>query len=294
MTIGGGSVGVCLLNNTQMKFGNVADVVNFTTNGTWVWQNTAPAIASGSSTPTTLLQPQGGQVLFEALDLSALTGTVVGTGSGSNFNVSLKDCKLNASATFSTPGATGVTIQLIRCDSGATGYKSARYQYDGVETTETSITRVGGASDPTGQAQSRKIVTTANSQWLRPFKAEPYAIWNPTTGANVTVTVYGTVNAGALPNNDDIWLEIEYLGSATSPLGTMVTTTKASVLASNAAVASDGSTWNGGGSGAGWTPFKLVATLSSPQPGLAGYLHARVRAAKPSTTYYLDPKVQLS
>ena len=170
-----------------------------------------------------------------------------------------------------------MTVQLVRSDSGATAYKSARYQYEGTETTETSITRVGGASDPTGQAQSRKIVTTANSQWLRPFKAEPYAIWNAVTGANVTVTVCGTVNAGALPNNDDIWMDVEYLGSSASPLGTIVNTTKANLLAANAAVASDGSTWNGGGSGAGWSPFKLVATLSSPQPGMAGYIHVRVR-----------------
>jgi hypothetical protein len=42
------------------------------------------------------------------------------------------------------------------------------------------------------------------------------------------------------------------------------------------------------------TPFKLTTTLSAPQPGMAGYLHARVRAAKPSATYYIDPKVVLS
>jgi hypothetical protein len=206
----------------------------------------------------------------------------------------IKDCKLNATATISSPSMSGPTLQLVRSDSGAIAYKSARYTYEGTETTEASITRVGGASDPTGQAQSRKIVTTANSQWLRPFKAEPYAIWNPTAGANVTVTVYGTINAGALPNNDDIWIEVEYLSSSASTLGTIVTTTKASILAANAAVASDGSTWNGGGSGAGWLPFKLTATLSSPQPGMAGYLHARVRAAKASTTWYLDPKVVLT
>jgi hypothetical protein len=195
---------------------------------------------------------------------------------------------------FVNPTNNGQIIQIVRGDSGATAYKSARYAYEGTETTETTITRVGGASDPTGQAQSRKIVTTANSQWLRPFRAEPYAIWNPTTGANVTVTVCGTINAGTLPNNDDIWLEVEYLGSSSFPIGTIVTTTKSHLLAANAAVASDGSTWNGGGSGAGWSPFKLVAVLSSPQPGLAGYIHARIRTAKPSTTYYLDPLIVLS
>jgi hypothetical protein len=295
--LGGTTGGLMVFNKTTVSFGNVLnyidlEYVNF------IWQNTGPVLAGGSSVPNNFIVTQTSgrlcNAVLEALDLSQLTGNLFGIGFTLLGNLLIKDCKLNASAAIATPAAPGMTVQLVRCDSGATGYKSARYTYEGTETTETAITRVGGASDPTGQAQSRKIVTTANSQWLRPFKAEPYAIWNPTTSANVTVTVCGTINSGSLPNNDDIWLEVEYLGSATFPIGTMVTTTKSNVLAANAAVASDGSTWNGGGSGAGWSPFKLTATLSSPQPGMAGYLHARVRVAKPATTLYIDPQITLS
>jgi hypothetical protein len=292
------NAGTVVWNNCQVSFAAAQQYIDIGDTG-FTWQNTAPVLVSGSTVPTNLLgnsvASRLSNVILEALDLSQISTSILSvaaTNATGNFVV--KDCKLNASMTFPTPINSGQTIQSVRSDSGATGYKSARYVIEGTETTETSITRAGGASDPTGQAQSRKIVTTANSQWLRPFKAEPYAIWNPTTGANVTVTVYGTINAGALPNNDDIWLEVEYLGSSSFPVGTIVATTKANLLAANAAVASDGSTWNGGGSGAGWSPFKLVATLSSPQPGMVGYLHARVRAAKPSTTYYLDPKIILS
>jgi hypothetical protein len=32
----------------------------------------------------------------------------------------------------------------------------------------------------------------------------------------------------------------------------------------------------------------------SVTPGMAGYLYARIRAAKPSTMYYIDPQVMLS
>jgi hypothetical protein len=298
MQINTNTAGVVIWNNCTAYFGHAGQYINLGV-ALFTWQNTGAILASGSSVPTGLFgqgsNNQLGNITLEAIDLSQFTGAIDKQASSYQMgNWLLKDCKLNASMTIPTPLAFGQTIQLVRCDSGATAYKSARYLYEGTETTETSITRVGGAADPTGQAQSRKIVTTANSQWLRPFKAEPYAIWNAVTGANVTVTVYGTINAGALPFNDDIWLEVEYLSASGSPLGTIVTTTKASVLAANAAVASDSSTWNGGGSGAGWTPFKLVATLSSPQPGLAGYLHARVRAAKPSTTYYLDPQIVLT
>jgi hypothetical protein len=290
--------GVVLWNNCTVSFAAAGQSIDVgTTNFTW--QNTGQILVSGSSVPTSLFNWSAGgrlsNVTLEALDLSQITGGLLGGAQSSEMsNWVVKDCKLNASMSAPAPAALAQVIQMVRSDSGATGYKSARYQYEGAETTETAITRVGGASDPTGQAQSRKIVTTANSQWLRPFKAEPYAIWNPTTGANVTVTVCGTVNAGALPNNDDIWLEVEYLGSSGSPLGTIVTTTKANLLTANAAIASDGSTWNGGGSGAGWSPFKLTTTLSAPQPGMAGYINARVRAAKASMTYYIDPKVTLT
>lgn len=286
-------------NNCTVSFANAGQHisvsgVNFT------WQNTGTVLAGGSVVPTRLIGLTANldtrSIVLEALDLSQITTSIfVNVSQMQGGTALIKDCKLNAAATISDqPTITGHVIQSVHSDSAATAYKSMRYSYEGTETTETSITRVGGATDPSGQVQSRKIVTTANTLWLRPFKAEPYAIWNATTGANVTVTVYGTINAGALPNNDDIWLEIEYLGSSATPLGTIVTTTKAGLLAANAAVSSDASTWNGGGSGAGWSPFKLTKTLSSPQPGMAGYIHARVRAAKASTTYYIDPLVTLT
>jgi hypothetical protein len=300
LTNGSANGGNVVFNNTTVKFALVTNGLD-PGYGKFVWQNTGAVLASGSAVPNTLFTLGGAaasqacSIVLEALDLSQITGNLCGYNTNSSQNdIVIKDSKLNAGATIPQPGNTTVSAQLVRSDSGATAYKSARYAYEGTETTETSITRVGGAVDPAGQAQSRKIVTTANSQWLRPFKAEPYAVWNPTTGANVTVTVCGTINAGTLPNNDDIWLEVEYLGSSASPLGKIVASTKANLLAANAAVASDGSIWNGGGSGAGWSPFKLTTALSSPQPGMVGYIHVRVRAAKPNTTVYIDPQINLS
>jgi hypothetical protein len=163
----------------------------------------------------------------------------------------------------------------------ASTHKSSRYAYEGTETTETSIVRTGGTP------HSRKIVTSANSQWLRPYRAEPYAVWNATTGADVTVTVYG--NAATLPLNDEVWMDVEYLGDASSTLGKIVTTTKANVLATGVSVASDASSWAGG-----TTPFKLVAVLNSPQPGQPGLINIRVKAGKPSMTVYIDPTPELS
>jgi hypothetical protein len=244
----GAAATTMIFNNVTVRFAVVTNFIS-TGNGVIIWQNTGAILASGSSVPNNLFNFAGAspgtacQVVLEALDLSQLTGGLY-LATTALTSLLVKDCKLNAAMTAATPSFLSAVAQFVRSDFGATAYQSSRYTVDGTETTETSITRVGGASDPTGQAQSRKIVTTANSQWLRPFKAEPYATWNPTTGANVTVTVYGTVNAGSLPFNDDIWLEVEYLGSPSTPLGTIVTTTKTNLLAANAAVASDSSTWD--------------------------------------------------
>jgi hypothetical protein len=283
------AAGFQIWNNCTVYFGHALNYISIG-DVFWTWQNTGPILASGSVVPTNgLLNPPSNgcisNVTLEALDLSQIT-TSLTTASTETKILLVKDCKLNAGMTVAVPNAPGQTVQFVRSDSAATAYKSTRYAYEGAETTETSIVRTGGSVDPTGQAQSRKIVTTANSQWLRPFKAEPYAIWNSTVGSSVTVTVCGVTGAGGLPNNDDVWLECEYLGSSASPLGTIVTTTKSNVLAANAAVASDSSSWGGG-----VTAFKLATTIT---PQLPGYIHARVRAAKASATYYIDPKVTLT
>lgn len=262
------AAGVIVWNNCTVSFGAVGQYIDVGT-CSFTWQNTGQVLAGGSVVPTALLAASANgrlsNVMLEALDLSQITTTLTGlAGVVAMSNWFIKDCKLNASTAILTPQSFGQTIQLLRCDSGATNYKSSRYQYEGTETTETSITRVGGATDGT-TADSRKAVTTANSQWLRPFTLMPLAVWNEVTGADVTVTVNGTINSGSLPNNDEIWMDIEYLGTSGTPLGVIKTTTKASVLAANAAVASDSSVWNGAitGPAATWDPATVTAVTLS-------------------------------
>jgi hypothetical protein len=243
----GGAYTPTILNNTPVKFSATGQTINLSY-GVHLWANTSPGLMAGSSVPSNLFNLNTNSatpaLTVEGVDLSAVTGSLVSYVVSMGGSFVFKDCKLNASATAANAPTTGAVVQLVRSDS-STAYKSARYSYEGTETTESTIVRTGGATDPTGQAQSRKIVTTANAQWLRPFKAEPYAIWNPTTGSTVTVTVYGTVNSYYLPFSDEIWLEVEYLGASSSPLGSIVNTTKASVLAGNLPVAADTSVWSG-------------------------------------------------
>jgi hypothetical protein len=235
------------LRNCTVKFGTVTQTI-VVYNGHFTWQG--GGLAAGSVVPNALfaIGAQQRSVTLEGLDLSAFTAKLSvfnNSGNPGTSTFTLKDCKLN-DRTILMPQYPSLCdlFQVVRCDFGAAGFKSGIYGYEGVDTTITSATRTSGASDPTGQAVARKLRTLTPVQWLKPFKAEPLLIWNGTTGANVTVTVYGAAVAGSLPNNDDIWFETEYLGSGVVPLGSYATTTKASFWSANAAVAADASVWN--------------------------------------------------
>jgi hypothetical protein len=282
---------VAILDNTTVQFGVAADSIRIDNNSRVMWRNTTGVIA-GSIIPTTLLASTiNGELTMEALDLSAITGTLLNMAGSLSGRIVLRNCKLNAGVAIGSASVTEAAqpiLDLIRCDSGATNYRHERWRFEGTQTVETTIVRTGGATDGTTPI-SWKIVTNANSLWNYPYEAMPMAIWNDTTATNRVVTVYGITAAGGLPNTDDVWIEVEYPGSASSPLATIATTTKADTLAAGVAVASDGSTWGGG-----VTAFKLTTTLSTPQPQMKGPFLIVVKVAKPSTTFYIDPAAVLS
>jgi Concanavalin A-like lectin/glucanases superfamily len=245
----GGSAVHVLWDNCTVKFGAVGQTcrpqsVNFE------WRNTSSAI-QGATLPTSLFSTLAGvssYMVCRGVDFSAFSGQLLASNSPSTVPIVFEDCKFNASMTrygaSNTVGYAGTPLVTVRCDSGATNYKSTRDEYSGSQITETSITRVGGATDGT-TPQSTKIVTNAQAAFLTPYRMLRLAQWNDVTGANRTVTVCGTINSASLPLNDEIWMDVQYLGSSSSPIASFKSTCKSHPLATGAAVASDGSTWNG-------------------------------------------------
>jgi hypothetical protein len=279
------------LANTTLGFNNVSQAIVLNVNE-FVWENTPSALV-GSAVPTILFKPSAanGTSILRGVDLSAAgSGKTIVQGAAVSGFVNLVDCKLGASVTVAatTLAIGGTLTNVIRSDSSGTNYRQERYAYEATQTVETTIVRTGGASIE-GTGQSWKIVTTANPKWLWPYKSPFMQVENKATGANVTVTVYGIWGTGSVPNNDDIWIEAEWLGSASFPLGSFINSTKANNLAAGSALSSDSSTWGGS-----TTPFKMSVTLSSPQPAQTGPINIRVLAAKPSTTFYIDPQPVLN
>jgi hypothetical protein len=177
-------------------------------------------------------------------------------------------------------------VTLIDCDSGATNYRNELYRFGGNQVTETTIVRTGGASDGTTPV-SWKIITDANARWIAPFESLPITVWSDTVGAK-TVSIYGYWNNASVPNNDDIWIEFEGLTDAGSPLSSIATSGKTSFLAANAPIPSDASTWGGGVT---TSKFKMSAAITA---AMKGPISVTVKAAKASSTFYIDPKIKIN
>lgn len=249
------------------------------------------SVAVGASIPTTLINFVNGVLQLIGVDLSAIPSGKTLIGAGGAGIALIQNCKLAASVTIAaTPTNQGSgETQLILSDSSGTNYRQEYYQYAGTQTIETTIIRTGGAATPNGTGYSWKIVTSANSKWAFPFEMSPLVIWNSSTVTNVTLTIYGIWGGGAVPTTADLWPEFGYMGASGNPIYTMVSAGKASDLAAAANWSTNSSTWGGS-----TTAFKMTLTLSAPQPQLNGLIEGFLKFATASTTYYIDPVINLS
>lgn len=198
----------------------------------------------------------------------------------------LENCKINAGVTITNgiqsqlnPG----TVALHNSDSAATNYRYYFSAYAGVVQSETTIVRTGGATNGT-TPESWNITTNANSFFQTPFESEEIAIWNDNSGSLKTATVCLASNSTL--NNNDIWLEIEYPSSSSSPLGA-VTTTRMAWLATPVALTADTSVWGGGVT----NKYKFQLSFT---PQMKGPIKARIYTAKVSTTVYVDPLITIT
>ncbi len=280
---------LCELRNTTVSFAAVGQKI-VVWGSRFRWLNTSSALQG--TIPTTLLNwdggTRGGTIECIGVDFSAAGSgkTILAANGGTGRRASFLDCKLNASVTkvaSSLPFA--VDVDFWRSGSSGVNYNINRSRWNGTLDEETTIIRTGGASDGT-TGIAWKIVTTSSASYLAPFESPPIAIWNDTSGSSVTATIEGIWGGGAVPNNDDIWIEAEYLGASGSPLASFVSDAKADVLATAAGHTSSTVTWGGS-----TTKFKMAVTFTPQQKG---WVLIRVRAGKASSTFYIDPKVALS
>src|SRR5262245_13492121 len=281
--ISGNAQGWVRLKNTTIQVASTSSAIGG--RARFIWTDGS---LTGATFPSTLFTLNGGgTILFEGVDLSPMgTGKMLTSGISYPVVIILKDFKLPSSFTpQSNTSNSVVEIIIQRSDSSGTNYRNEKYVRTGQQIIETSITRTGGASDGT-TAVSWKFSCNSNAKFTYPFEALPIAVWNDTSGSSKTVTIEGTWNSGSRPDNDDLWIEVEYLGSSSSPVGSRGTTAKANNLASATTYSSSAASWGGGGSGAGWSPFAMSVTFTPQQKGMI-YIYPKIVT---TTNVYICPK----
>jgi hypothetical protein len=272
--------------NCSVSFGSVNQSIS-SRGGFFEWVDTATPI-TGTNIPTSLLTPTALSAFkLEGVDFSSVTTgkAILSLGINSCYIGIMKECKLGAGTiTSGTPGWYPFRFDVIRCDSANTNYRNESYQYMGTGTTETTIVRTGGATDGT-TSFSRKIVTTSGANFNTPYEVTPIAIWNDAVGSAKTITVEAI--ASAVLNNDEVWMDVEYMGSTTFPVASRSTTSKANILATGAANTTSSATWGGALTG----KFSMAVTITPQQKGP---ITVYVRVAKASTTVYIDPLITVT
>jgi hypothetical protein len=285
-----------VLLNTGLKFNNASQAVTLMS-ANLAWRNTATPFPS--TVPTTLFIPStaGGLVDVSGLDLSGMgngTALVKTDVAFPNSRFFFRNCKLGASVaaiTGTIPGPGGAEVYIDNCDSADTNYRMERYTFQGSVVQETTKVRTGGASDgTTGIAWNLTTLATGPTLFT-PLESPAIYKWNENTGSAKTVTVEILHDSATNLKDNEVWLEVEYLGTSGYPLSSV-----ASDMVSDPIF---GTPADQTGSSETWTTTgltnpnkqKLAVTFTPQEKGL---FRAVVKVAKANYTVYVDPVLTVS
>jgi hypothetical protein len=278
--------------NTKLSFANAGHTIT-PGNVRFEWFNTPTALQG--TVLTTLFVPISSmpcQALISGVDLSAM-------GSGKNLvsaSITVASTFRFQNCKFGTPGGSavslktgtiagpgGVEIYADNCDNGDHNYYFKHYKSEGAITQEDVIVRTGGASDGTTPV-SHRMVSLSNAQFVLPFSGPWMTAWNDST-SSITVTVEIVHDNVTALKDDEVWLEVEYPGTANYPESVFISDRKTDIMATGADQTASAASWTTTGLTNPNTQ-KLAVTFT---PTNKGPIRARVMLAKASYTIYVDP-----
>lgn len=253
---------------------------------------------AGTTSPTTLFSTGSnqyrGRIIASGLDLTNLVAAVNIFSAGVPSIGSIRNSKLPASWTGSLVSGTmipGERYTMHNCDSADTNYRIWQEGYAGSVRSETTLVRTGGSGDGT-TTLSWKMATSANAEYplILLESGEIHSEWIDTVGAAKTVTVEILHDSTTNLKDDEIWLDVQYLGTTGFPLSLFANDAKADVFATAADQTASTATWTTTGL-TNPNKQKLAVTFTPQEKGVA---ICRVMLAKASYTVYVDPMATVS
>ena len=290
-----GTAAVISLNNVTLyncgfKFANASQKVNIA-NTTWLFGG---KVESGGTSPTFVFNLVGGTLFLEGFDFSNCAQAVNLLGANAAtvpVQAYIRNCKLpslwsgnlvNSVATMHPESV----FEMANCSSSSATYKYWGQTAFGSIRDETTV--VLAASDGVTTISWKMVSVAAMGFPNGTLRTQDIVTYNSSVGSSKTATVE-VVNDGSTLNDDQIWLEIMYLGDASTPITTQATDRRA-IVGTAAAQTTSSASWVTTGL---TTPVKQKLQVTFT-PNLAGYVVARVHLAKPSATVYVDPLVTIT
>lgn len=230
-----------------------------------------------------------GNITVRNVDMSVITTQLVDMSGIDPYTVVFANCILNSGVTpVGTIGCRASTFMMVGCDdtTGNNIYRIFKATYWGTVVDSDAIYRTAGASDGVTNI-SWKMVTNANAVEFSEPLISPWfpGFWINSTGSK-TYTVHIDFDSATDLDDDEVWLEIQYLGTAANTQLSLKDDRMADFQATPAAQATSTEGWTGTGGFTNENKQKLEVTATINR---VGYYMARVMLAKPSTTIYVDP-----
>lgn len=284
----------CVLINTNLKLGAAAQALRFRSSK-FRWQG--GSISAGSAVLNDFIDASCQQLVdaeFHGVDLSNLGAStnLVETGFTVCGHVLFANCKLPPSWSGELVGGAvahpGFRAEMHNCDSADTNYRFKATDFAGSISTETTRVMSGGDWGTDTPYSLKMDVTNLNTvPYFSPLDSPAIHGWNSKVGTPVTVTVEILHDSLTNLKNDEVWVEVQYLGTSGFPLGVFISDAKANFLAAGADQDVSSAVWNTSGM-TNPKKQKLVVTFT---PQEAGYIKAIVYAAKPGIVYVAPMQV---
>lgn len=254
------------------------------------------SVLSGGTAITTLFTLSTGRTVevdVRGVDFSNCSSALYIIGTNGGCRMTIRNCKLPAAWTGGIYNGTidfAGRVEMYNCDSGTTNYKFLAQDPAGTLQESITVKRTSGSTDGF-TAYTMLMTSNANCNlYYGEFPSLEIAVSNDIVGADVTLSIDIAHDSLTALNNDEVRLQVEYLGSTTSTQSTIAHNGLTTPLTAATAHAASTNAWTTTG-----LANANVQTLSiTVTPQQRGFLLCKIILTKASYPIYVDTKIQLS
>lgn len=277
-----------ILRACSFRFGHTSQTFSIRSSRVRIYECSINAAGSAPSNLVTPLAAYTMDTIFSGCNFAHVTGNlVVQSAVTCAGTIRFENCKFGNNFTVvsgTNPGPGAVQVFLDNCDSADTNYRMAHHKYQGSTLHDTATYKTGGASDGTTSI-SHKMDATAGAMFTNPLVGPWITVWNEAIGSAITVAVDILHDSVTALQDDEVWLEVEYLGTSGFPLSLLITDRMTNILSTPADQTASAAAWTE--ALANDNKQKLAVTFTPREKGL---IRARVCLAK-DYTIYVDPRL---